>query len=141
MSKAPVLLTLLTSITIHADQSATWLQQYLAIDTVNPPGNELRGTTFLANILKKAGIPLETARAAQSKGNIRARPKGRGNKPTLILLHHIDVVPADAKYWDAPPLSGEIRNNYIYCRGAIDTKGLGIAQLSSFLALKIVAGN
>ena len=35
-----------------------------------------------------------------------------------------------------PPLSGEIRNDYIYGRGAIDTKGLGIAQLSSFLALK-----
>ena len=34
-----------------------------------------------------------------------------------------------------PPLSGEIRDDYIYGRGAIDTKSLGIAQLSSFLAL------
>jgi acetylornithine deacetylase/succinyl-diaminopimelate desuccinylase-like protein len=51
-------------------------------------------------------------------------------------LHHIDVVPADAKYWDVPPLSGKIKDGYIYGRGAIDTKGLGIAQLSSFLALK-----
>ena len=53
----------------------------------------------------------------------------------MILLHHIDVVPADGKYWDVLPLSGEIRDDYIYRRGAIDTKGLGIAQLSSFLAL------
>ena len=59
-----------------------------------------------------------------------------GNKPALILLHHIDVAPAGAKYWDTPPLSGEIRNKYIYGRGAIDTKGLGIAHLSTFLALK-----
>ena len=50
------------------------------------------------------------------------------------------MVPADAKYWDAPPLSGEIRNNHIYGRGAIDIKGLGIAQLSSFLALKNSGG-
>ena len=51
-------------------------------------------------------------------------------------MHHIDVVPADAKYWDVPPLSGEIREDYLYGRGAIDTKGLGIVQFSSFLALR-----
>ena len=139
MRKALIALALLISLSlsfpIHADQSVTWLQQYLAIDTVNPPGNEFRGVAFLANILEGAGIPFETAESAPGRGNIWARLKG-GNEPALILLHHIDVVPADAKYWDVPPLSGEIKDDYIYGRGAIDTKGLGIAQLSSFLALK-----
>ena len=59
-----------------------------------------------------------------------------GNKPALILLHHIEAAPADAEYWDTPPLSREIKNNNIYGRGSIDTKGLDIALLSSFLALK-----
>ena len=135
MLKLLISLALLTSFPIHADQSVNWLRQYLAIDTVNPPGNESRGVAFLANILEEADIPFETAESAPNRGNIWARLKG-GNEPALILLHHIDVVPADAKYWDVPPLSGEIRNDYIYGRGAIDTKGLGIAQLSSFLALK-----
>jgi len=135
MLKVLISLALLTSLPIHADQPVSWLQQYLAIDTVNPPGNESRGVAFLAKILKEAGIPFETAESTPGRGNIWARLKG-GNEPALILLHHIDVVPADAKYWDVPPLSGEIRNDYIYGRGAIDTKGLGIAQLSSFLALK-----
>ena len=135
MRKTLIALALLTSFAIHADQSVTWLQQYLAINTVNPPGNEFRGVAFLTNILEEAGIPFETVESAPGRGNIWARLKG-GNKPALILLHHIDVVPADAKYWDVPPLSGEIRDDYIYGRGAIDTKGLGIAQLSSFLALK-----
>jgi acetylornithine deacetylase/succinyl-diaminopimelate desuccinylase-like protein len=135
MLKLLISLALLTSVPIHADQPVNWLRQYLAIDTVNPPGNESRGVAFLANILEQADIPFETAESAPSRGNIWARLKG-GDEPALILLHHIDVVPADAKYWDVPPLSGEIRNDYIYGRGAIDTKGLGIAQLSSFLALK-----
>lgn len=135
MRKALVALALLTSLPLHADQSVSWLQQYLAIDTVNPPGNESRGVAFLANILEEADISFETAESAPGRGNIWARLKG-GSEPALILLHHIDVVPADAKYWDVPPLSGEIRNDYIYGRGAIDTKGLGIAQLTAFLALK-----
>ena len=135
MLKLLISLALLTSFPIQADQSVNWLRQYLSIDTVNPPGNESRGVAFLANILEQADIPFETAESAPSRGNIWARLKG-GDEPALILLHHIDVVPADAKYWDVPPLSGEIRNDYIYGRGAIDTKGLGIAQLSSFLALK-----
>ena len=135
MLKLLISLALLTSFPIQADQSVNWLRQYLSIDTVNPPGNESRGVAFLANILEQADIPFETAESAPSRGNIGARLKG-GDEPALILLHHIDVVPADAKYWDVPPLSGEIRNDYIYGRGAIDTKGLGIAQLSSFLALK-----
>ena len=113
----------------------TWLQQYLAIDTVNPPGNGLRGVVFLANILEAVDIPFETAESARSRGNIWARLKW-GTKPPLILLHHIDVVPADAKYWNVPPLSGEIRDDDIYGHGAIDTKGLGIVHLSLFLSLK-----
>jgi len=135
MLKLLVSLALLTSFPIHADQSVNWLRHYLTIDTVNPPGNESRGVAFLANILEEADIPFETAESAPNRGNIWARLKG-GEEPALILLHHIDVVPADAKYWDVPPLSGEIKNDYIYGRGAIDTKGLGITQLSSFLALK-----
>lgn len=110
------------------------LQQYLRIDTINPPGNESRGVEFLASILGEAGIDYETAESAPGRGNIWARLEG-GDEPALILLHHIDVVTADAAYWDVPPLSGELKDGYIWGRGAIDTKGLGIAQLHAFLAL------
>ncbi|MCB1694022.1 MAG: M20/M25/M40 family metallo-hydrolase [Pseudomonadales bacterium] len=111
------------------------LQAYIQVDTVNPPGNESRGTEFLGKILADAGIKYETAESAPGRGNIWARLKG-GRAPALVLLHHMDVVPADAKYWDVDPLSGEIRNGYVYGRGAVDTKGLGIAELQAFIALK-----
>jgi len=79
---------------------------------VNPSGNEFRGVAFLANILEEADIPFETAEPAPVRGNIWARLNGY-NEPALILVHHIEAVPADAEYWDVPPLSGEIRDNHI----------------------------
>lgn len=117
------------------DQAVPRLRDYLRIDTINPPGNESRGVAYLAGLLGQAGIAYKTAESAPGRGNIWARLKG-GDEPALILLHHIDVVPADAEHWLVDPLSADIREDYIYGRGAIDTKGLGIAQLQAFLALQ-----
>jgi acetylornithine deacetylase/succinyl-diaminopimelate desuccinylase-like protein len=118
-----------------ADQAPHRLQGYLQVNTINPPGNEVRGTAYLGKLLKAAGIDYETAESAPGRGNLWARLPG-GDKPALVLLHHIDVVPANAKYWEVDPLSGVEKDGYIWGRGAIDTKGLGITQLQAFLAIK-----
>ncbi len=111
------------------------LQAYLRINTTNPPGNESRTADFFAQIFEAEGIPYETAESAPGRGNIWARLEG-GPEPALILLHHMDVVPADTAYWTADPFGAEIRDGYVYGRGAQDTKTLGILQLEAFLALK-----
>lgn len=124
-------------ITEFADDGVERLSKYLKIDTVNPPGNESRGVEFLAAILDEAGIAYETAESAPGRGNLWAKLEASGGnkEPGLVLLHHIDVVPANRKYWSFEPLSGEVKDGFVYGRGAIDTKGLGIAQLQAFLAL------
>jgi acetylornithine deacetylase/succinyl-diaminopimelate desuccinylase-like protein len=116
------------------ERAVQWLQAYLRVDTINPPGNEIAGARFLATILDEAGIPYEMVESAPGRGNIWARLAG-GDEPGLLLLHHIDVVPADPNYWITDPLSGEIRDDFIYGRGALDTKSSGIAHLAAFLAL------
>lgn len=123
-----------------AQQAAPNLVGYLQVDTINPPGNESRGVAYLGNLLDQAGIPHESVESAPGRGNLWARLRGTpdadGNtQPALVLLHHIDVVPANAAHWTVDPLSGEQVDGYIYGRGAIDTKGLGIVQLQAFLAL------
>lgn len=110
------------------------LQAYLRVNTVNPPGNESRAVDFFAAILDAEGIPYETAESAPGRGNIWARLEG-GDEPALVLLHHTDVVPADGRFWDTDPLSGELKDGYIYGRGALDTKSGGILHLETFLAL------
>jgi acetylornithine deacetylase/succinyl-diaminopimelate desuccinylase-like protein len=116
------------------DEAVGWLQEYIGINTINPPGNETRGAEFFARIFEAEGIEYEMAESAPGRGNIWARLEG-GDEPGLVLLHHMDVVPADERFWSTDPLSGELRDGYVYGRGALDTKTSGILHLATFLAL------
>jgi acetylornithine deacetylase/succinyl-diaminopimelate desuccinylase-like protein len=116
------------------DEAVRWVQDLIRIDTINPPGNEFRAVNFYAEIFESEGIEYETAESAEGRGNIWARLEG-GSEPGLILLQHLDVVPAEEEFWTIDPLSGDIRDGYILGRGARDMKGLGVIQLASFLSL------
>ena len=116
------------------DEAVRWLQEFIRIDTINPPGNEYRAVDFYAAIFEAEGIEYETAESASGRGNIWARLKGV-DEPGLILLQHTDVVPAEEEFWTIDPLSGDIRDGIILGRGTRDMKGLGIIQLATFLSL------
>ena len=58
---------------------------------------------------------------------------GQGNE-TLGILAHLDVVPA-GDGWTYPPFGGEIHDNKIYGRGAIDDKGPAMAALFAMKAV------
>ena len=128
----------LSTISVASEEAVSRLSHYLRIDTVNPPGNEIAGAQFFAKIFEDVGISYEIAESAPGRGNIWARLSAADPataKPGIILLHHIDVVSASAGHWDLPPFSGDIKDGYLYGRGALDTKGLGIIQLQAFLTL------
>ena len=116
------------------DEAVRWLQEFIRIDTINPPGNEYRAVDFYAAIFEAEGIEYATAESAPGRGNIWARLEGR-DEPGLILLQHTDVVPAEEEFWTIDPLSGDIRDGVILGRGTRDMKGLGIIQLATFLSL------
>ncbi|HTH64511.1 MAG TPA: M20/M25/M40 family metallo-hydrolase [Gemmatimonadales bacterium] len=116
------------------DEAVQRLIQYLKINTTNPPGNEDQTMQFFARIFAQEGIAFDTASSAPGRGNIWARLKG-GSAPALVLLHHMDVVPADARYWRVDPFSAVVQDSEIYARGALDTKSLGIVELEAFLSL------
>ena len=117
------------------DEALNWLQAFIQVDTINPPGNEARAVEFIADILESEGIPYQTAESAPGRGNIWARLEG-GDEPALILLQHTDVVPADPQYWTTDPLSGEIKDGFLWGRGTLDMKGTGMSQLATFVSLK-----
>jgi acetylornithine deacetylase/succinyl-diaminopimelate desuccinylase-like protein len=116
------------------DEAVQRTQEYLRINTTNPPGNEDLTMRWFARIFQDEGISFDTASSAPGRGNIWARLKG-GPQPALVLLHHMDVVPADAKYWDVDPFAATIKDGVIFGRGALDTKTLGVVELEAFLAL------
>ena len=137
MSKPISAVLLLVALMSSAQAQTTALERletYIEIDTTNPPGNESRGVAFFAAIFDAAGINYETAESAPGRGNIWARLKG-GREPGLILLHHMDVVPATPDAWDTDPLKAVRVDGQLYGRGTLDTKSLGIMHLEAFLAL------
>ena len=89
------------------DESVQILADYLKINTTNPPGNELQTALYLKRILDREGIEAQILDTAEMKpagrANLYARLKGNGSKKAIALVHHMDVVPADARYWSVDP--------------------------------------
>lgn len=111
------------------------LRDYVSIDTSNPPGNETAGALFLQKQLNRAGVPSELIESAPGRGNLYARLRGARTGEGLMLLHHIDVVPADPRTWTSPPFAGRISHGILHGRGALDMKGIGICHLQAFLSV------
>src|SRR5437763_14450526 len=82
------------------------LVSYLRIDTSNPPGNETAGARFLQQLLAKDGIDAELIGSDPKRQSLYARLVSGSNEKALVLLHHIDVVPAIAGEWTKPPFAG-----------------------------------
>jgi acetylornithine deacetylase/succinyl-diaminopimelate desuccinylase-like protein len=112
------------------------LKDLIRIDTSNPPGNETRAAEFIREILAREGISSEIIESEPGRGNLIARLKGDGSKPAMILLGHLDVVPADPKEWEIFPFDAEIRDGMIWGRGALDMKSLVAMEVATFLRLK-----
>lgn len=118
------------------EEATARLARYLQIDTTNPPGNELRTARFWEEWFRAEGIPVEVYEFAPGRANVIARLKGDGSKRPLILLSHMDVVSSDPQRWRVPPFSGAVVDGYLYGRGALDTKGLGLLQAMVLVMLK-----
>ena len=117
-------------------EAAAWLQQYLRLDTTNPPGNEARAVSFLTAILRREGVPSRVISSPQGRPNLYARLSSSGSQGrAILLLHHMDVVPAGPG-WTVEPFAGRLRSGYLWGRGALDDKSLGIAQLAAMIDLR-----
>jgi acetylornithine deacetylase/succinyl-diaminopimelate desuccinylase-like protein len=111
------------------------LREFLRIDSSNPPGDEEGVALFLENILQKAGLKTEIILTAPKRANLLAKIDGKRRGRALVLLSHIDVVPAKSAEWDADPFGGEIKGGFLYGRGAIDMKSQTLFQLLAFIRL------
>ncbi|HEX6973382.1 MAG TPA: M20/M25/M40 family metallo-hydrolase [Vicinamibacterales bacterium] len=111
------------------------IQDYVRIDTSNPPGDVTKAADFLMGIFKREGIPAQRFESGPGRSIVLARLKGTGSAKPILLLHHMDVVPTDPSRWTHKPFGAEIADGKIWGRGTIDMKGLGVVQLMAFLSL------
>jgi acetylornithine deacetylase/succinyl-diaminopimelate desuccinylase-like protein len=118
------------------EEAIAVLSRYIQIDTTNPPGNEIKAAEFFKQIFDRAGIEAHIIEAAPGRGNIFARLRGDGTKKAVVLLNHMDVVPADPKFWKEAPFGGVIKDGVVWGRGALDAKGRAVLELMTLLTLK-----
>lgn len=112
------------------------LCRYLCIDTTNPPGNEIEAARFLGAILEQEGIPYTIYESLPGRASLVAKLKGDGTERPLLLLNHMDVVGVERDKWSVDPFAGVIKDGYIWGRGALDMKGMGIMQLMAMIQAK-----
>ena len=118
-----------------AHEATDLLQRLIRFNTVNPPGNERPAQEMLRAELEHAGFECELLGATDERPNLIARLRGHSGGPTLCYLSHVDTVLADPAEWTVDPWSGEIRDGYLWGRGALDMKGQVACEVAAACAL------
>jgi acetylornithine deacetylase/succinyl-diaminopimelate desuccinylase-like protein len=103
-------------------------QELIRIPSVNfgeGKGDEREVAAHVVKLLSEVGIESKTYESAPGRCNVIARIKGKDSqRPGLVVHGHLDVVPANADDWSVNPFSGEIKDGFIWGRGAVDMKNM-----------------
>jgi len=122
------------------ERAADILARAIRIVTVNPPGDEKPLAEYFVELLREAGIEamsVETPPGDSALGRAAAwgRLRGAGRRSPIVLLSHLDVVPADPEAWATKPFAGNRADGYVMGRGAIDAKGVAVVHLLALTEL------
>jgi succinyl-diaminopimelate desuccinylase len=121
---------------IKENEVVEFCRGLLKIKTVNPPGDELAASEFIAGILEKIGMEVEVIKHSPTRASTLARLRGSKESPGLLYNGHIDTVPVGAETWTHDPFGAVRADGKIWGRGAADMKG-GVAALMT--AVKALA--
>jgi acetylornithine deacetylase/succinyl-diaminopimelate desuccinylase-like protein len=116
------------------DEAVGLLQQLLRLNTVNPPGNETIAAELLRDYLQANDVDAELYARTPERANLVARLKG-GDGPSLCFLSHTDTVVADSVEWSRDPWSGDLADDQVWGRGALDMKNQVAASAVAIASL------
>ena len=101
----------------------------LALNTINPPGEEAAAIHLVGAVLEEAGFRTRLIELAPGRPNLVARVDGHdGDALALGFTGHLDVVPLGEAPWRVDPFAGEIEGDRLHGRGAADMKS-GVAAM------------
>ncbi|HZC32007.1 MAG TPA: M20/M25/M40 family metallo-hydrolase [Candidatus Bathyarchaeia archaeon] len=118
------------------DELVQELRELIRIPSVNPPpadapDGERRVADRVAASLAEAGLRSEILEMVPGRGSVAARLRGDGTGgDPLLLLSHLDVVPASPERWTHDPFGGDVADGYVWGRGAVDMKDLLAMELA-----------
>lgn len=114
------------------------LQRYIRIASVDPPADTRPTAELIRGEFEKRGFRVTVYPSGPSgQTNLVIRLKGRdSSQKPLLLSNHMDVVPVDRAAWRIDPFGGEVKDGFIWGRGALDMKGVGVEQMVALMALQ-----
>ena len=116
-----------------------FFQDFVRIDTSNPPGDTRSGAALIRRVLEASGIEHRVIAPQEAMPNIVASFAGAAPGPHLILNGHIDVFPiGDSSRWSRDPLCGDIVEDCVFGRGSVDMKCGTTASLFAFAYLHAI---
>jgi acetylornithine deacetylase/succinyl-diaminopimelate desuccinylase-like protein len=110
------------------DEVVEICRELIRIDTTNTGdlatcAGERAAAEYVAGLLDEVGLVPEIRESAPGRASVVARFEGTDPSRSALLVHgHLDVVPAEPAEWSVHPFGGEIRDGYLWGRGAIDMK-------------------
>jgi len=111
-------------------------KELVEIDTTTATGDTKRAAEAMAARLKAAGFPDDDVHAfspAPRKGNLVARLRGSGVKRPILLVAHLDVVPAPRADWATDPFKLTEKDGYFYGRGVGDDKYMAASFIANLI--------
>ena len=114
-------------------------KELVEIDTTTATGDTQHAAEAMAARLKAAGFPDEDVHAfspAPRKGDLVVRLRGTGKRKPILLVAHLDVVPADREDWSTDPFKLTEKDGYFYARGADDDKYMASSFITNLIRYK-----
>ena len=114
-------------------------KELIEIDTTTATGDTARAADAMAARLREAGFAeadVQVFSPAPKKGNLVARLRGTGARRPILLLAHIDVVPASREDWSYDPFKLTEQDGYFYGRGTGDDKFMAATFVANLIRFR-----
>jgi acetylornithine deacetylase/succinyl-diaminopimelate desuccinylase-like protein len=123
-------------LTQHQQLTHDIYKELVEIDTTTATGDTARAAEAMAARLKAGGFPEADVHAfspAPKKGNLVARLHGSGARKPILLVAHLDVVPAKREDWSVDPFKLIEKDDYFYARGSSDDKYMAASFIANLI--------
>lgn len=114
-------------------------KELVEINTVTATGDTAKAAEAMAARLRAAGFAdgdVQVLQPAPRKGNLVVRLHGTGARKPILLLAHIDVVPANREDWSVDPFKLTEKDGYYYGRGTGDDKFMAASFVANLIRYK-----
>lgn len=116
------------------------LSTLIRMDTQSGGPGERGAAEWVAAYLSDIGVDSTLVESEPGRASLVARVPGRDQSlDPLLVQMHLDVVPAQPHEWSVHPLSGEVKDGYVWGRGAVDMKNM-VASVLTLLRERLSTG-